>query len=109
MALKTVTSLLTGVAVAIGLAVLGVDRPIVWGLLAFVLDYVPNVGSIIAAIPGVLLALVQFGVAKAAAAAFGDSLINVAIGSLMEPRLMGRRAGDVLDTPDARSCSPKLS
>jgi len=51
LALKTLFSLATGVTIAIWLAVLGVDFPLLWGLVAFLLNYVPNIGSIIAAIP----------------------------------------------------------
>jgi AI-2 transport protein TqsA len=59
--LKTLTSLATGIAIAAWLAALGVDYPLLWGLLAFVLNFVPSIGSIIAAIPAVLLALIQLG------------------------------------------------
>jgi len=47
MAIKTVTSLATGFLAAAWLTILGVDYPLLWGLLAFALNYVPNIGSII--------------------------------------------------------------
>ena len=93
MAIKTATSLATGICVSIWLAVLGVNYPLLWGLLAFLLNYVPNIGSIIAAVPAVLLAIVQFGVMKALLAIAGYGVVNVVIGSIIEPRIMGRGLG----------------
>lgn len=92
-ALKTWVSLGTGLAVYLWLAILGVDFALLWGLLAFLLNYVPNIGSIMAALPGVLLALVQLGWSGALAAAGGYLVINLAVGSIIEPRIMGRRLG----------------
>lgn len=91
--LKTVVSLGTGAFVAIWLAIFGVDQYVLWGLLAFLLNYVPNVGSIIAAIPAVLLALFQGGFDLALWAALGYVIVNVGVGSVLEPRLMGRGLG----------------
>jgi predicted PurR-regulated permease PerM len=93
MAIKTATSLLTGVCVGVWLAVLGVNYPLLWGLLAFLLNYVPNIGSIIAAVPAVLLALVQFGIMKSFFAVGGYMVVNIGIGSIIEPRIMGRGLG----------------
>ncbi len=91
--LKTMMSLVTGVLVGIWLAAMGVDYPVLMGLLAFLLNYVPNIGSIVAGVPGVLLAFVQFGPGSAAVTAAGYVAINVVIGNLLEPRLMGRGLG----------------
>ena len=93
MGIKTLTSLATGIIVTIMLYVIGVDYPLLWGLIAFMLNFVPNIGSIIAAVPPVLLAIVQFGFAKAGAVAIGYICINVLIGNIIEPRLMGRGLG----------------
>lgn len=92
-ALKTLTSIATGLAVGILLTVLGVDYPLLWGLLAFMLNFVPSIGSIIAAIPAVLLALIQLGSGSAAVAALGFLIINTVIGSIIEPKVMGRGLG----------------
>ena len=92
-AIKTAMSLLTGILIAVYLMVLKVDYALLWGVLAFALNYVPNIGSIIAAVPAVLLAVVQFGPGRALAAAAGYLLVNVAMGSILEPRLMGRGLG----------------
>lgn len=93
MARKTLVSLATGFCISIWLAVLGVDFPMLWGLLAFLLNFVPNIGSIIAAIPAVLLAFVQLGLSSALFAALGFLVVNVVIGNVIEPRLMGRGLG----------------
>jgi AI-2 transport protein TqsA len=93
MSLKTLTSFLTGILVGIATAVIGVDYPVLLGLLAFLLNYVPNVGSFIAAVPGVMLAFIQFGFGGAAGTALAYTLINVGVGNVIEPRLMGRGLG----------------
>lgn len=93
LALKTLLSLLTGILVWLWLSILGVDYAILWGLVAFLLNYVPNIGSIIAAVPAVLLALVQLGLLHTVLTAAGYLAINTAIGNLIEPRLMGGRLG----------------
>ena len=93
LAIKSLMSLGTGAAVWLWLSILGVDYPVLWGLLAFLLNFVPNIGSIIAAVPAVLLALVQLGPAAAAWSAAGYLAINVLFGSVLEPRFMGRGVG----------------
>ncbi|GAA5315640.1 MAG: AI-2E family transporter [Candidatus Pelagadaptatus aseana] len=90
MAIKAVLSLLTGGLVLIWLLILGVDYPVLWGLLAFLLNFVPNLGSILAAIPAVLLALVQLGPLSALLTAAGYVAVNVGVGNVLEPRIMGR-------------------
>ena len=93
MGIKTLTSLATGIAIAVWMTVLGVDYPLLWGLLAFLLNFVPNIGSIIAAIPAVLLALVQLGPASALLTAMGFLVVNITIGTFLEPRFMGKGLG----------------
>jgi AI-2 transport protein TqsA len=93
MAIKTLISIATGTFVAIWLAIIGVNYAMLWGLLAFALNYVPNIGSIIAAVPAVLLAIIQVGVLKALVAAAGYVGINIVMGSFLEPRFMGRGLG----------------
>ena len=91
--LKTVVCLATGGLVAAWLSVLGIDFPIFWGLVAFFLHYIPSIGAIIASVPTVLIAAVQFGVGKALLVAVGYLVISIVLGSLVEPMLMGRRFG----------------
>jgi predicted PurR-regulated permease PerM len=90
MAIKSGLSLLTGFLAMTWLWILGVDYPVLWGMLAFLLNFVPNLGSILAAIPAVLLALIQLGVPDAALTAAGYVVINVMVGNVIEPRMMGR-------------------
>jgi predicted PurR-regulated permease PerM len=93
LAIKTLVSFITGVIVSCGLLLIGLDYALLWGLIAFLLNYVPNIGSIIAAIPAILLAIVQFGVLKCMLVALIYIFINVVMGSIIEPRLMGKRLG----------------
>lgn len=88
--LKTLTSLLTGVLVGLALWLLGIGYPMMWALLTFLLNFVPTIGSILAAAPPVLLALVQVGPTTAALAVGIQIVINVVIGNVLEPRWMGR-------------------
>ncbi len=91
--MKTMFSLLTGILIWIWLLILGVDFPLLWGLLAFLLNFVPTIGSLLAAIPAVLLALIQLGGSSALFTCLGYLVVNVSIGSIMEPRLMGHGLG----------------
>jgi AI-2 transport protein TqsA len=93
MAIKTLVSLATGVIVTIGLLIIGVDYPLLWGLLAFLLNYIPNIGSIIAAIPPMLLAMIQLGLLEAVIVAAGFAVVNIVMGNIVEPRFMGRGLG----------------
>lgn len=61
LAIKTVVALITGVSITIWLMIQGVDFAPVWGFLAFLLNFVPKIGSLVAAIPAILMALVQLG------------------------------------------------
>jgi predicted PurR-regulated permease PerM len=61
--------------------------------LAFVLSYIPNIGSIMAAVPPVLLTIIQLGLGQAVGVAVGYLVINTIIGNILEPRLMGRGLG----------------
>lgn len=93
MEIKSLVSLVTGGIVALGLFIIGVDYPLLWGLLAFLLNYIPNIGSIIAAIPPVLLAMIQLGWGEALIVAVLFLSVNVIMGNIVEPRFMGRGLG----------------
>jgi predicted PurR-regulated permease PerM len=93
MVIKTLISLATGILIGVWLFILGVDFPVLWGFLAFLLNYVPNVGSTVAAVPAVLLALIQLGMGHAALAAAGYMAVNFILDNVIETRLMGRRLG----------------
>jgi len=93
MVIKTLVSLATGILVAIWLTLLRVDFPVLWGFLAFLLNYVPNLGSTVAGVPAVLLAYVQFGLVRALVVAVGYITINFVLDYGIETRLMGRKLG----------------
>ncbi len=91
--IKTLVSLATGAIIGVWLSVLGVDHFMLWAVLAFLLNYIPNIGSIIAAVPAVLLAFVQLGPATAGLTALGYIVSNTVMGNVVEPRFMGRGLG----------------
>jgi predicted PurR-regulated permease PerM len=93
LAIKAWVSLATGVFIAVWLAILGVDFPLLWGLVAFLFNFVPNIGSVIAAVPAVMLALIQLGGIEALVTSLGYALVNVIMGNVIEPRVMGRNLG----------------
>ncbi len=90
---KTWCSLLTGALVVVLLKVVGVKQPYLWGFTAFLLNYVPNIGSVIAALPGVAMALIQFDLSHALYTGFWYAAINIGVSNLIEPKLMGSRLG----------------
>jgi predicted PurR-regulated permease PerM len=63
---------------------------VLWGTLSFLLNYVPNIGAIIAALPVALLALVQLGVGSAILTALGFVVANIVMGNIIEPRVTGK-------------------
>ncbi|MEP2652975.1 MAG: AI-2E family transporter [Paraglaciecola sp.] len=91
--IKTLVSLGTGFIIGVWLYVLGVDHFLLWSVLAFLLNYVPNIGSIIAAVPAVLLAFVQLGPTTAGLTAIGFVASNMVMGNVIEPKYMGRGLG----------------
>ncbi len=93
LAIKSMTSLVTGVVVGTFLVLMEIDFAILWGLLAFLLNYIPNIGSLIASVPAVLLALLQQGPGWALLVAAGYLAVNITIGNLIEPRIMGEGLG----------------
>ena len=93
LSIKTVVSFLTGIFIWIWLLVIGVDYAILWGVIAFLLNYIPNIGSIIAAAPTMLLALVQLGVGGMMWTGIGYLVVNLVMGNMVEPRVMGKGLG----------------
>jgi AI-2 transport protein TqsA len=88
---KTVVSMGTGLAAGGWVGLLGVDFAVLWGLLTFVLNFVPNIGSVLAAFPPALLALLQFGPGAAALVVLGYIGVNAFFSYFVEPYLMGVR------------------
>ena len=91
--IKAAVSLGTGIVIGLWLVVIGVDFALLWGLLACLLNFVPTVGSIIAGVPAVLLALIQGGPGLALLAAAGYLSTNMVMGNIVEPRILGRGLG----------------
>ena len=93
MVLKALISLLTGFIVWIALLLVGTDYAFLWAVLAFMFNFIPNIGSIIAAVPAVLITLVQLGSVSAAIVTLVYVSVNVIIGSIIEPKVMGKGLG----------------
>lgn len=93
LAIKSLVSLGTAALVAILLWVLDVDYVLLWAVLAFLFNFIPNIGSIIAAVPAVLLAIVVQSPAVAGLVALGYVGINTIMGNIVEPKFMGRGLG----------------
>ena len=93
MVLKALISILTGFVVWIALAFIGTDYAFLWGVMAFMFNFIPNIGSIIAAVPAVLITLVQLGSFSALLVTALYTAVNVVIGSFIEPKVMGKGLG----------------
>jgi AI-2 transport protein TqsA len=91
--IKTLICLLTGILVFVALMIIGVDYPLLWALIAAIMNYIPNIGSIIAAVPAVLFALVQLGLGGAIWTLASFMVVNNVLGNFVEPRIMGRGLG----------------
>ena len=90
---KTASSLATGIVAGTWLWILGVDHAVFWGVVTFLFNYVPNIGSFAAAVPPMLMAVVQYGLGVCLLVAAGYVVINVVIGGLIEPNFMGSSVG----------------
>lgn len=90
---KAIVSLATGVLIWIALALIGLDFAPLWGFLAFLLNFVPNIGSIIAAVPAVLMAVLQLDPTMVLIVIAVYVFVNTVIGNVIEPMIMGQRVG----------------
>ncbi|REK30268.1 MAG: AI-2E family transporter [Planctomycetota bacterium] len=91
--LKTIISLLTGGLITVGLWIVGVDYFVMWGVLAFFFNFIPNIGSVIVAVPAVLFALLTAGWSAAIWSTVVYLAVNGVVGNIVEPRMMGRGLG----------------
>jgi predicted PurR-regulated permease PerM len=91
--IKASVSLANGVLLGAWCWLWGVDSPLLWGVLACVLNFIPVIGSIVAAIPPILLALVSGGPGAAVGVATGYLAVNVLVDNLLEPRILGHSLG----------------
>jgi predicted PurR-regulated permease PerM len=93
MVLKALISLFTGIVIWIALSFIGTDYAFLWGVLAFLFNFIPNIGSIIAAVPAVFISLVQLGSMSALLVTLLYVVVNITIGSIIEPKIMGKGLG----------------
>ena len=91
--IKTLTSTLTGIVIYFALWNLGVQFAPLWGLVAFLLNFVPAIGSVMAAIPAVALAMVDNSLQTAAFVTMVYLGVNISIGNFLEPRALGEGMG----------------
>jgi AI-2 transport protein TqsA len=91
--IKALISAVTGLLAGILCWIVGLEYAVLWGLIAFILNFIPVFGSIIAAIPATIVAFLQFGFFQGALIGLGYLAINQALGNLIEPMLMGLRFG----------------
>ena len=92
-AIKAMISLATGASIGVFVAIQGLDFPVLWGVLAFFLNFIPSIGSLLAAIPAVMLSFIQLGPGHALLTAVGYLAANTIFGSIIEPRLAGQGVG----------------
>jgi predicted PurR-regulated permease PerM len=88
--LRAIVNLVTGAGVTVLLFLLGVDFPLLWGILTFFFSFVPYIGLVLAVTPAVVLALAEFGVSRAVLVIAGVVVINVLAENVLSPVLMGR-------------------
>lgn len=91
--IKTLTSLLTGLIIWVSLKIVGVDYAVIWALIAFLLNFIPNIGSIVAALPAIIFALVQLGLGGAVWTGVIFLVVNMIVGNAVEPKMMGKGLG----------------
>jgi predicted PurR-regulated permease PerM len=92
--IKTGISALTGIVVAGFLLFFGVDFALFWGLLTFLLNFIPSFGSVLATIPPIIISFVQFEtLAEPLAIMFLLISTQVFVGNVLEPKVMGDSLG----------------
>jgi predicted PurR-regulated permease PerM len=87
---KTITSLITGLATFLLALAFGLPLAWVWGFLAFLLEYVPSVGSLIAVFPPTLMALASGGAGRAGAVLVSFTVMQIILGNVVDPKIEGR-------------------
>lgn len=93
LALKTLISLWTGVIIWLGLELMGIQFALMWGVLGFLLNYIPNIGSVISAIPPMIQALLFNGFYEFILVGALFLVVHMVLGNMVEPRMMGHRLG----------------
>ncbi len=93
LAIKTVICIVIGILTYVVLAIIGLDNALLWGFIAGLLYYIPYIGSLIAIIPPILQALVQFGIGGALWTLLSILVTHNIIANFFEPKIMGKGLG----------------
>jgi AI-2 transport protein TqsA len=88
--LRAIVNLATAAGITVALFALGVDFPLLWGVLIFFLSYIPYIGLVLGAAPAVLLALAEFGLGRALVVVTVVIAVNILAENVLSPTLMGR-------------------
>jgi AI-2 transport protein TqsA len=91
--IKTYLSVAMGVVLGLFLWLMGIDFPVLWALVAGLMNFIPNIGALLSAMPPVLLALIQLGPGGALSTASAYIVAHLVLGNMLEPRLLGRNLG----------------
>ena len=91
--IKTWISVGTGIAAGTLLALIGVEHALLWGVITFALNFIPTIGSIIAAIPPVVVALLVLGWFEALLVIILYVLVNILFANLLEPKFLSEGLG----------------
>ena len=91
--MKTLVSAVMGILSGLGVWAIGLDFPLLWGVVAFVFNYVPNIGPILASVPALLLSLLTLGIGRTLLIAALFLGLHLGLGNILEPQLFGRRLG----------------
>lgn len=90
LSLKTIVSLITGFCSYLVLLFLGVDAPVLWGILIFLLNYIPSIGSLIATAFPTVVAMLQTGdIMSGVWVLVAVGAIQIIVGNFVEPKVMG--------------------
>lgn len=88
--IQSMSNLINGLVTMILFMVLGIDYAVLWGVLAFLLSYIPNIGLIIASIPPIMLTLIMRGWPLALLAVIIITFVNLLMDNIVTPRFMGK-------------------
>lgn len=89
----TIFGLIVAVLDVVSLLVIGVPLALTWGVLAFVTNYIPNIGFVLGVIPPALIALLDGGAGSALAVVIVYTVINIVIQTIIQPRFTGDAVG----------------
>ena len=90
---STIFGLIVAVFDIVALALLGIPAPLVWGLLSFITNYIPNIGFVIGVIPPAILALLEGGPSLMLAVIAIYCVVNFVIQSVIQPKVVGDAVG----------------